>query len=221
MSYHLNKIKFNLIKSLSCFLFRNLARTWHYHVAGEKHIQDSSEHGFIIVTWHNHQLIPAFYLSDRGYYALASSSEDGGYISNILENAGWHTVRGSSSKNGTRSLIKIMKLLRDKKYIVITPDGPRGPKYTVHAGCIYLAQKTNTPIIPMGIACDQKWTLTKTWDEFIIPKPFAHCAIYFGEPIWIEKELNETQIILERDRIRHALHEVFDKAKYCLHSKAN
>ena len=43
-------------------------------------------------------------------------------------------IRGSSSKGGAKVIISALKELKDGNDIAITPDGPRGPRYSIADG---------------------------------------------------------------------------------------
>lgn len=135
-------------------------------------------------------------------------SRDGDFSSSIMRKFGWKIVRGSSSKGAVRGLIELLKVLRKGAGLIMTPDGPRGPIYHIEPGSIYLAQKTGAPIIPMAMVYDRKWISKKSWDQFVIPKPFAHCVAYIGDPIWVEPKLTEEQFEKTKEKIQAALHQV-------------
>jgi lysophospholipid acyltransferase (LPLAT)-like uncharacterized protein len=120
---------------------------------------------------------------------------------------GWKIVRGSSSKGAVRGLIELLKVLRKGAGLIMTPDGPRGPIYHIEPGGIYLAQKTGAPLIPMALVFDKKWISQKSWDLFVIPKPFTRSVIYFGEPVWIDPELSEEQLEQAKEKLQTALHQ--------------
>ena len=65
--------------------------------------------------------------------------------------------------------------------VVITPDGPRGPAYELGPGIIFLAQKTGAPVMPMNMEYSSCWRV-KSWDRFIIPRPFSKVRVIVGEP---------------------------------------
>ena len=75
-------------------------------------------------------------------------------------------------------------------FIVITPDGPRGPARKISNGAITLAKITQTPIIPVAWNTSDKW-LINSWDKMRIPKPFSKGKIIWGEPIYIPKSLDK------------------------------
>jgi lysophospholipid acyltransferase (LPLAT)-like uncharacterized protein len=43
------------------------------------------------------------------------------------------------------------------------------------------APRTQSYIIPVGVSASRSWKL-KSWDHFMIPKPFARVTIAYGEP---------------------------------------
>ena len=70
-----------------------------------------------------------------------------------------------------------MLRLSRQAHLVITPDGPRGPRRQVQAGMVYLAARTGVPIVPVGIGYDRPWR-TKSWDRFAVPRPGVRGAAY-------------------------------------------
>ena len=71
--------------------------------------------------------------------------------------------------------------------IGITPDGPRGPKYTLQPGCVNLAQLTGATLIPISYDLSRKITL-RSWDAFMIPLPFSRCTVHLGAPLKIPRD---------------------------------
>ncbi|GAB6099446.1 lysophospholipid acyltransferase family protein [Halanaerocella petrolearia] len=143
----------------------------------------------IFATWHGLLWLPIYHLRDQGHVALASQSNDGEYISRVLDKFGWDVVRGSTSRGGARSLLKLVKKLKAGKNIAITPDGPRGPRHEVKSGILYLAQKTDSIIVPLGVAFNKKKVFA-SWDQFELPYPFAKGAFVYGKPLEVT-EVNE------------------------------
>jgi lysophospholipid acyltransferase (LPLAT)-like uncharacterized protein len=88
-------------------------------------------------------------------------------------------------------------------HIAVTPDGPRGPCYTVHDGIIGLAQVTGHPIVPYS--CHLAWKIRlKSWDRFQIPLPFSRCDMTFHDPIRIPRHATPA----DRDQFATHLREV-------------
>jgi len=129
-----------------------------------------------IVLWHNRLFLSAEmfrrYRTRRRVYGLVSASKDGAWLAAFYRLIGIEPVRGSSSNFGReagRALIEVMRAGHD---IGITPDGPRGPMYTVEPGALVVTRRNNAPMILMGAEFSRAWRL-KSWDRFYIPLPFS------------------------------------------------
>ncbi len=98
--------------------------------------------------------------------------------------------------------------LKQGKRCAITPDGPRGPRREMKMGTVQIARLAGCPVVPFGFAAEHCWRL-KSWDKFIVPKPFSRAVFVYGEPILIpgqggnEEEFTEA-IQKELDRVTEA-----------------
>ena len=138
----------------------------------------------------------------QGVAGLVSASKDGGFLAAILESFGAQPVRGSSSRRGPQALLELTTWA-DRGYdLAITPDGPRGPCYTVQEGVMSLAQLTGLPVIPITYRLSRKISL-KSWDRFQIPLPFTRCEVRIEKPIRVSREADDA----ERERLRQTLEE--------------
>ena len=162
----------------------------------------------IFAIWHNRLLMlprvfdPSF--PTRQSYGLISASRDGDFIANWIERSGYGTIRGSSSRKGVIALRQLMDTLVANGNVLFTPDGPRGPVYQVSQGVIFLAQKSGAPIVPIHMEYSSCWRL-KSWDRFVVPKPFATLRAIFGEPIRIAPLSEPEPFETERLRLQTAM----------------
>lgn len=154
-------------------------------------------HSLLITFWHNRIfLLPHLYTHrwksrrDRRVAVLISASSDGEHLARILTRYNMICVRGSSSRRGREALRQLTRLVHEGRDVGITPDGPRGPKYRVQPGVISLAQLTQSPIVPVSYVLSRKIVL-KSWDGFMIPLPFARCAVHVGAPINVPRDADE------------------------------
>lgn len=117
-----------------------------------------------------------------GARILISSSQDGELIARTMKLFGQGTVRGSSSRGGSRALREMVKLVREPVDLVFTPDGPRGPRHQIKPGVAQLAKLSKRPVIPMAYvsSCGHRFS---SWDRFLLPAPFARGIFSFGAPI--------------------------------------
>ena len=139
---------------------------------------------FILAFWHSQLMMVGFvWKSKNTLNMLASSHSDGRFGSYI---AGHFNLKNISimAKNKSPSLRKVFKILNEKNYIGITPDGPRGPNKKVSEGIIKIAMHSQVPIIPLGFASNKNFKLN-SWDSFLITYPFSKCNFVWGEPITI------------------------------------
>ena len=116
-------------------------------------------------------------------------------------------MRGSSKKGGANALLGATRALQDGFNVSFTPDGPRGPKYTMSRGPIYLASAHTTRIIPISINASRYWSI-KSWDNFQIPKPFSTLTLVIGTPIEIPANLDAGGIEEWRLKVQNALMEI-------------
>ena len=161
----------------------------------------------IVLTWHNRlYFFPAAFSKKvrKRTVAVISASRDGQYIADFAAQFGVQSVRGSSSKGGAAAQLGAFQACREKKNVVFTPDGPRGPKYVIKRGPVQLASKMGKKIVPVLINASSCWQL-KSWDGFQIPKPFSRLSIVVGDPVEVPPDLDAEGIETYRKRVEEAM----------------
>ena len=96
-------------------------------------------------------------------------------------------MRGSSTRSGARAIAQMAALAREGWDVGITPDGPKGPRFSAEPGAVWVAAHGEVPIIPLGVAADRAWR-ARSWDRFLVPKPFARVWVVNGPPIRFGRE---------------------------------
>lgn len=136
----------------------------------------------ILAFWHDQLLLMVRGYRGPGARILISPSKDGELIARTMERFGQGAVRGSSSRGG-RAAFKSMVALAEEPYdLVITPDGPKGPRHQIKPGVVQLARLTGRPVIPMAFAVSRGHRFA-SWDRFLLPYPFARGVYAFGEAV--------------------------------------
>jgi len=166
----------------------------------------------IFAIWHNRLAlcIPIYDLFVRQRFrnhrlaAMVSASRDGAILSEILRMFKVASVRGSSSRRGPQALLELSTMAENGFDLAITPDGPRGPRYKVQEGPIWLAQITGIPVLPVSYKLYNKKVL-KSWDGFQIPLPFTMCEIFLGPAIFVPKDLSEKDLELKVSELQSSL----------------
>lgn len=129
-----------------------------------------------LVLWHNRLFISAEYFRQfRGHRPVAglvSASKDGAWLAAFYRLVGIEPVRGSSSNHGREAARVLIERMRAGCDLGITPDGPRGPMYTVEPGVLIVTRRVNAPLLLLGVEYTRAWRL-RSWDRFNIPWPFS------------------------------------------------
>jgi hypothetical protein len=133
----------------------------------------------IYTLWHGELLPLLWHHRGQGVVVVISEHRDGEIIARIAEGFGFATVRGSTSRGANRALIGLVRAVESGRSAAVTPDGPRGPAHVFAPGAAIAAQRTGVPIIPVRVDASRSWRL-KSWDRFLIPKPFARIDVHYG-----------------------------------------
>ncbi|MDP1676683.1 MAG: lysophospholipid acyltransferase family protein [Bacteroidota bacterium] len=146
----------------------------------------------IVTFWHDSMFVGWFLHRPQTNWkisALVSQSNDGEFLSTILERWNYTMIRGSSHTGGKEAMQLMVDEVENGNSLAITPDGPRGPRHEMKMGAVRVAQRTGVPLILVGIATLKKKQL-RSWDKFEVPRPFSTVVAKYSEPIIVPKELN-------------------------------
>lgn len=178
----------------------------------------------IPVYWHQHQLFCGKFLVDqreRGFKAgwLISPSVDGEIGALMVQRLGGHAIRGSSTNTGARALRDYYQALtKENLSPVITPDGPRGPRFKFKPGAILLGQMSGRAILPMAFAASGAWLLG--WDKFVLPRPFARIVIAVGPPQYVPRVTDAAAIEKLQAQLEAELRRLYGVARQSLSGRA-
>ena len=162
----------------------------------------------IYVLWHGEILMAAaaytYYTQRREVDTIVSNHFDGELVARLMQLFGGGTIRGSSSKGGASVLRNALKSLQKGRDVVLTPDGPRGPRHSVADGAAILAMKKEAPVIAITCQPSSCWRMN-SWDKFCIPKPFSTLHFYFSDPFYVhDLSLEEAKDLIKKRLLEHA-----------------
>ncbi len=66
----------------------------------------------------------------------------------------------------------------------VTPDGPRGPARQLAPGALAAAQRAQAPLVALRAHAASAWRF-RSWDRFLVPKPFARVTIAYGPVTYV------------------------------------
>jgi len=186
---HMNEIpeKSNRFDSVSFSIWtigEILCRTLDFSVTGRDDLDlfHDTGKGRIYCCWHSHLLPLAFFFRNTGKSAIISESSDGRRAAAVARKWGYSIIHGSSTRGGAAALRDSVRALQEGINVVVTPDGPRGPRETVKSGIAQIAIMANATIVPVAAFPSSAWKLN-SWDRFVIPVPFAHIDVRLRDPI--------------------------------------
>jgi lysophospholipid acyltransferase (LPLAT)-like uncharacterized protein len=175
----------HLIVVLGVVVIRVLAWTWRIRRSGGEEVANRIERGVphLYAFWHGHMLpMLVEHEGERPAAVLVSSHRDGEIITRVARAFGYDAIRGSTSRDAPGALRAIVRSLRGGVTVAVTPDGPRGPAHEFSPGPAIASFETDIPIILAAVVVDRAWYL-RTWDRFMIPKPFARIVVQYHPSI--------------------------------------
>jgi lysophospholipid acyltransferase (LPLAT)-like uncharacterized protein len=166
---------------------------------------------YLYAFWHENMLLPAYQYGRLHPKVLISEHRDGELITQMCRHLGFGVVRGSRTRGGVRAVREILEL-KGRYNMVVTPDGPRGPRRQVQPGLIYLASRTGMSIVPVGFAYHRCWRLS-SWDRFAVPYPGSPAVGVFGRPISVPADADRAELEHSRLGFEQAMVEVSRQAE--------
>jgi lysophospholipid acyltransferase (LPLAT)-like uncharacterized protein len=164
--------------------FKSLAGTNRLEVRNAHHFNDTqAQHGHLLLAvWHESTGLLLYRYHNMNFHAPTSYSFDGELATRIAGHFGTESVRGSSSRGGSHALAQLQRAAEIVPYVGITVDGPRGPRREVKPGIAVLAARTQLPIVANACTATRAWRM-RSWDRFMIPKPFGTIICDYAPPI--------------------------------------
>jgi lysophospholipid acyltransferase (LPLAT)-like uncharacterized protein len=176
------------LKKLAPLLINLLSKTWRISIQGEM-----PKAPCVVAFWHGGMLPVWEVFKKQNAVGVTSLSKDGDMLAALLKIWGFRLIRGSSSRGGDEVLREMVDAARNS-LVLITPDGPRGPRLEMKAGAVIAAQRAGVPLVLCGVKIHSKKVVLKSWDLFEIPLPFSKIELKFSERIEIPKSATREEI---------------------------
>jgi lysophospholipid acyltransferase (LPLAT)-like uncharacterized protein len=171
--------------------------TWRVRFLNQENYASTNSEGLrpIFVLWHESILAGVFFHRNQNHGVMVSQHHDGDISAAVISKFGFRFSRGSTTRRGGRALFELMDRKTFPEGLVMTPDGPTGPPFSVAPGVFRLAQATGRWIVPVGFSYSRARRL-KTWDSMFIPKIFSRVTISYGSPCQVTK--NKVTVEMEK-----------------------
>lgn len=142
---------------------------------------------------------------------LISQHNDGKLISSLIHHFHIGTIAGSTGKNGIKALKIAVEKLKNENSVCFTPDGPKGPRYSVSEGVIATAKLSAAPIIPAGFSYSFV-IRAKSWDHFFIPLPFGRLAIVWGDAFSVPSHIKSDDFPIYQEKLKTQMDQLTQRA---------
>ena len=171
---------------LGTLVIRLMGLTWRVRQHNDAVWRSMKQRGapWIFAVWHGDLLPGTWAHRNQDIVVMVSEHRDGAIIAGIIERLGYATTRGSTTRGGVRALLGLIRAVEEGKTVAITPDGPRGPRHSYQEGALAAARRAGVPIISIGVAVNRAWRF-RSWDQFVVPKPFATISLSYSEPLTV------------------------------------
>ncbi len=176
----------------------------------------------IAAFWHNRVAFgPTAYVYAGGKKGavMVSRSFDGDLFATVADRFGvFKAARGSSSKagqdkGGQEALGEMIDHSKQGYDLLITPDGPRGPRYEAKRGIVDLASITGLPVYLIGVNCTRYLQAT-SWDRTRVPIPFSKVVYIVDGPLFVPQNADEKTIEHSRKEIESRLNKITKQADH-------
>ena len=206
----MKNLKIYLLTNIVPFFLQLFVRF--IYITSKKHFHYANvdiDETLLIAMWHGDLLMqPLNYRNFRkngNVKVIVSEHKDGLIIKKVCEYLKVGAIAGSSSKGGIKALKNALKELRNGTDVAITPDGPRGPRFSIADGIVAISKKTNTKIVTLNCVPKSFWQLN-SWDKFVIPKPFGTIDFYVSEPFDVnDLEMEEAKELVRKKMLKNAM----------------
>lgn len=170
----------------------------------------ASEPHFLAAFWHESVGISVCFLRGTGSYTLTSYSFDGEMAARVVMRFGCCPLRGSSSRGAMKALDQLSDATEITQIVALTVDGPKGPRRVVKPGISIVSARSGFPVVPFAVTASKGWRF-KSWDRFVLPKPFARILVACGDPIAPPQNKERAAIEKQRADIDEQLNSLQEK----------
>ena len=202
-----------------------LWRSCRVRIIGEDRLDAAiKEHGAVVsVCWHQHLLMCSRYLVEKRALGLKlgfliSPSVDGEATAMLARRYDGHVIRGSGTYMGVQAVRHVCQAVSQGVSPLITPDGPRGPRFVFKGGALFMSQFCQKPVVPLAFAARPAWVM-KSWDKFALPVPFSRVVIVVGQPHVVSPDITDEQMLTLQGEMAGHMLTAFKQARAALPSK--
>lgn len=150
---------------------------------------DVTDDQVVLAFWHEFNLSCFLVAVARRHHLPHASFSTRGFrgvvISNLLRRSGADvrvlTLPDEGDRSGARDFaLRLGRLSRAGYSLVVTPDGPFGPRGAAKPGALIVARESGLPIQPWAVSVRPALRLSRRWDRQLVPLPFSRVHVFAG-----------------------------------------
>ena len=183
-------------------------RTTRWTLHGEQHFAPhAGGTPAIVACWHERlPMVLQFWLIARANqgsparqaHVLVSRHADGQFIGGVLARFGVGIVHGSTSRDGrarggAAGARALLGRLAAGDHVVLTPDGPRGPRRRAAPGVAQLAALSGVAVLPVA-AQTSRGRVLPSWDRMVLPLPWGRGVLVCGPSVTVTRDQWEASL---------------------------
>lgn len=166
----------------------------------------------IIALWHGRLALATFF--DRCHwplYTFSSTHPDSMTVTKAARLHGVKAVYGSTREGALSGFRQAVRVITQGASLLITPDGPTGPRMHAQAGVVELARCTGLAVWPVSFSAAHYYQL-RTWDKARIPTPFNTLYLVYGKSLQLARRTDAAAATLFKQTLEQRLTEVQHQA---------
>ena len=211
-------LRSSAFQAILCWIAANYIRlvyvTGRWRVEGRGPADELVRDGKPVIAafWHGRLLMaPTGWRYRAPLAVMISQHRDGEMIARTVHHFGVRTVRGSTTRGGSKALREMLQVVKSGNSVAITPDGPKGPRMRTQSGIVLLARLSGAPIVPATYAVSRR-KLASSWDRFVIALPFSRGLYLWGPPIHVAPDADEAALEAARLEVERSLNALTEEA---------
>ena len=212
------------ISSIILSLYRS---TLEFHLEGDDHLRllKARKQNYIFAIWHTFVDAAIFALHSRGICIYSDHPRTRAYETSwthFFREIGIKCIRGmgydvldASLGRQSAGIIQFIHTIKDGTAAMVAPDGPAGPIYETKPGVMYMARKSGSVVVPLGLSMSRR-VVGPNWDDFALPLPFSRVALVVGEPIQPGPQIDDDSLRAQSDALEKRLDDLCFRANALL-----
>ncbi len=203
----------HIISLILKIIFNLIFFTCKWEIINDDLLKKNKNKPLLICIWHSRLIFfPRFFKYIKyPVWGISSTHKDSEILARVLKSWRINLIKGSSTRGWINVIKQMSKLFKkENATIIVTVDGPKGPRKIAKEGSIKLAKKHNVPIVAASAISSSYWELP-SWDQTKIPKPFSTIYVKFDEHYFNNDQINSQNISKYIDDNQNQLTKEIDK----------